>query len=74
MDTYQSLNAARLAFLRAPSSIAHGDDWELVPPDEVPESIRDPDVIGRLLEVRDGPALTAQAPEDGMFYRPVRVD
>lgn len=49
MSEIPGLKFANLVFLRSADPQANAEDWEPVKPEDVPEDLKDPDVLGRLM-------------------------
>lgn len=54
--------------LRSKDDKAPANEWELVPPEDVPDFVKDPEVMGRLLV--DGEV--AKLPDGDYWYRAVK--
>lgn len=62
-----NLKNAELVFFASADPDGDLDKWEAVLPDHVPANMKDPDVIGRLLD-----GMQAQHPVSKLWYRAVK--
>lgn len=63
------LQTVQATFLVSNTYVCQDQDWKIALPQDVPESMKDPENISRLMQE----GIVAQAPENHRYYRLVQL-